>query len=961
MDWSHPRLLWLILPLSFAWLALALIARSRRRRALAAFVAAGMQPRILPADSSARFWVKALLWEIGLVCSIVALAGPRFGVYYEYVKPRGADLYVSIDVSRSMLATDVLPSRLGRAKADVSDLLEHLNGERVALLAFAGKAVVQCPLTTDYGYFRDILNGLDPTSAPRGGTAIGDAVRKALQVLPDDPSRDQAILLITDGDDHESYPERAAEHAAERRVAIFAIGLGDDQQGALVPKGKEDGGFLEYKGKQVRSKLDNELLEKIAVLTGGVYVPAGTRQYNLGELYENHLKRLRAEDAKEEKRQRLSEQYQLFLALALFAFLLELLISPHPRPVSEAVAQLKSGSAEPASPMRRRSRKILASSLLFAVMLGAMQINAAESKKEAEEKDSSEQDAETEKEDELPPYEGSARSAVREGLASFKDAKYDLARQRFAQAEAILKKNEHNKLDAAIAAFNLACAWHRKDVPDKAESAYLTAGMARNKDLSADAHYNLGCLSAEEARSLAGEDPLKLEPDKRTEVVEKLKEAARHFRRCLDEKKDHADARRNLELVRQWVKYHADKWRQLDRDKRRKESPLLAYLDYLIATEKGLHEEVRQYKRTTPFNALMEAKRLQTELHEDLDYFRDRLTDELTPKKQPANPLQKEPKLTPEEKKKEAAEELHQRQALRLLTDWVDKAGQHMKSASENLGARNPEPAAKAQKAAATELERVWEALVPFFPLLKRELVDQSIIAGALAPEEPEKQDDAEEPDKDESEKKETPPKEEPKYPEFDDEQLASMAELQETVGRRAMILGLKADQELKQLEQAPVPQPQPQPGQPTPPGQPDPEKLKEGFRKAIELAPKAAEKMAAAAKALREKQPVKAHPDAEEAKKILEEIEEAFKQDQQQQDQQKQNQENQKDEQQKQDEDQKKEQQKKQQQKKQEMSRDRMEAMLRKVREREKLKEKYDKKVKAYLMGPGNKVEKDW
>ena len=177
MEWQHPEWLYLILPLAAAWLALSLYSRRRRRRAAEAFVAQAMWSRILPADSRARFWVKLLLRETALVTGLVALAGPRFGTQYEEVIPRGSDLYVLIDVSRSMLAEDVPPSRLGRAKADVAALVNRLEGERVGLIAFAGQAVVKCPLTVDYDAFRRSLDELDP--AARRAAARPSATRFA--------------------------------------------------------------------------------------------------------------------------------------------------------------------------------------------------------------------------------------------------------------------------------------------------------------------------------------------------------------------------------------------------------------------------------------------------------------------------------------------------------------------------------------------------------------------------------------------------------------------------------------------------------------------------------------------------------------------------------------------------------------------------------------------------------------
>lgn len=328
MEWQRPEFLYLILPLSAAWLLLALYSERRRLRAREAFVAQAMWSRILPEASVARFWIKLILREVALILGLVALAGPRYGMQYEEVVARGSDLYVLIDVSRSMLADDVLPSRLGRAKADVSALVNQLEGERVGLIAFAGQAVVKCPLTVDYDSFRRALEELDPDSAPRGGTAIGDAIRKALEVFQANAERDQAILLITDGDDQQSYPLEAAAVAAERRVTVFTVGLGDADQGARIPQKADAKTFMEYQGEQVWSKLDSHLLQDIALKTSGVYVPAGTRAYDLGKLYAEYLRGRNGNESEGHQRLRRSEQFQLFLALTVLALLIDLSISP---------------------------------------------------------------------------------------------------------------------------------------------------------------------------------------------------------------------------------------------------------------------------------------------------------------------------------------------------------------------------------------------------------------------------------------------------------------------------------------------------------------------------------------------------------------------------------------------------------------------------------------------------------
>ncbi len=329
MDWQFPQAFYLILPVCIGWLVIAMYSEGKRASARSSFMLTPMMDRMLPPVSKTRFWVKLLLLELAIVLGLVAIAGPQFGEQVEIIVPRGSDLYVMIDVSRSMLADDVAPTRLGRAKADVSALVNRLQGERVGLIAFAGQAVVKCLLTVDYDSFRRALEELDPNSAPRGGTAIGDAIRKGLEVFQANGDRDQAILLITDGDDQESYPLEAASIAAERQVTVFTVGLGDAETGSRVPQKANPNAFTEHEGQQVWSKLDNKLLQEIALKTSGVYIPAGTRSYDLGQLYADHLQGRRGKEAEGQKRVRRAERYQIFLAMSLLAFLANWCLSPY--------------------------------------------------------------------------------------------------------------------------------------------------------------------------------------------------------------------------------------------------------------------------------------------------------------------------------------------------------------------------------------------------------------------------------------------------------------------------------------------------------------------------------------------------------------------------------------------------------------------------------------------------------
>jgi len=328
MFFDHPAvllLLWL-LPL-FA--GLLFFAHRKRRAAARRFVQPEMLSRLMPPPRSARPWLKGGLLLLGLALVMVAAARPRFGAYFEKVRQRSVDCFVCLDVSRSMLAEDVAPSRLGRAKSDILDLLEKLRGDRVGLIVFAGKPVVKVPLTADEGHFRMVLDEVGPRSAPRGGTHVGDAIRKALEAMPPRRDHDQILVLITDGEDQDSYPEEAARQAAERGVKVFTIALGDSAEGARIPLRDKRGQLTYLKDRQGEhwSKVNHALLEKIALTTGGAHIPAGTRAYDLGQFYEKNLAGLaRGEQVERKKHKRYRDQFQIFLALGMILLTAERLI-----------------------------------------------------------------------------------------------------------------------------------------------------------------------------------------------------------------------------------------------------------------------------------------------------------------------------------------------------------------------------------------------------------------------------------------------------------------------------------------------------------------------------------------------------------------------------------------------------------------------------------------------------------
>lgn len=334
MIWDHPHVLWLLwlLPL-VAWLLV--YAQHRRRAAACRFLEPAMVARLAPAMGGLRAWIKGVALVAGLAAVIVACARPRFGVYYEHVAQRGADLFVLLDVSRSMAAEDVKPSRLERAKSDIRDLLPHLAGDRVGLIIYAGKPVVRVPLTTDFGFLSMALDELDVNSAPRGGSLIGDAIRKCLEAMPRQGDRDQVMLLISDGEDQDSYAVEAAKQAAQRGFKIFTMGLGDAREGARIPVRDESGNRVYVKepnGQEHWSKLNEKSLEEIALAAGGAYIPAGTRTYDLGQIYQDHLAGLVRAEYQSDTRKRYADQFQWFLGLGLVLVCLEMAIPAYRRP-----------------------------------------------------------------------------------------------------------------------------------------------------------------------------------------------------------------------------------------------------------------------------------------------------------------------------------------------------------------------------------------------------------------------------------------------------------------------------------------------------------------------------------------------------------------------------------------------------------------------------------------------------
>jgi Ca-activated chloride channel family protein len=324
-------LLWLLPVVA----ALYLYSAWRRKRAMRLFIEEDLLDRISMSVNQAGRRIKAALVITGLAFLIVALARPAWNPKPRTVQRRGRDIVFVLDVSRSMIAEDLVPNRLGKAKYAIMDMVNRLEGDRVALVVFAGSAVLKCPLTLDYGFFKLMLDDVDTYSISRGGTMIGDAVRKALDEAFDDQEKKyKDLMLITDGEDHDSFPVEAAEEAGRRGVRIIAIGLGDEDQGKRIPVTDEAGrrSFLKYKGQEVWSRLDAATLRKMANKTpGGRYLNVSTGTIDLGEVY---MKLIAGEEKREIESKTINlyeEKFQIFVAFALFFLAVEMLVSERRR------------------------------------------------------------------------------------------------------------------------------------------------------------------------------------------------------------------------------------------------------------------------------------------------------------------------------------------------------------------------------------------------------------------------------------------------------------------------------------------------------------------------------------------------------------------------------------------------------------------------------------------------------
>ena len=321
INFAQAQYLFLIFLIPVFFIVQAVLLRLRRRR-IRKFGDEQLVDQMMPSYSKSKVWVRLTLFSIGFFFFVIGLSRPQIGARLKEQEIKGAEIIIAMDVSNSMLAEDYSPNRLDRAKLAVSRLVDKLRDDRIGLVIFAGTSFVQLPVTTDYVSAKMFLNTIDTGSIPIQGTAMGDAITTCIRSFSQQSDKSRAIILITDGENHEDDPVAAAAQAAEMGIKVFTIGVGSPE-GKPIPK---NGELLKDKdGEIVVSRLDEAVLQEVAKAGNGAYVRAGNSEFGLNPIIED-LRKLEDEKYSSVVFEEFDEQFMYFLAIALFFFVLEMLI-----------------------------------------------------------------------------------------------------------------------------------------------------------------------------------------------------------------------------------------------------------------------------------------------------------------------------------------------------------------------------------------------------------------------------------------------------------------------------------------------------------------------------------------------------------------------------------------------------------------------------------------------------------
>jgi len=324
---ENTYMLWFLLLLP-VMTALFVITRKWQKNTRNEIASVELLRHIMPRISNGKPLIKFVLYGFAYFLLIIAVANPQIGTKLEEIKREGVDIVIALDVSNSMMAEDFKPNRLERAKRAIEKLVENLKSDRIGIVVFAGDAFIQLPITSDYSAAKLYTSSINSSSVPTQGTALGTAIDKCISSLEHDDSNNKAIIVISDGENHEDDPLGSAKKAAERGIFIHTIGMGSPK-GAPIPvyQGKNKTGYKSDKsGTTVVSKLDENMLKEIASIGNGVYVRANNSSTGLRAIFDE-INRMEKKEYEAKQYTDYEDRFQPFISLALLVLLIEFILS----------------------------------------------------------------------------------------------------------------------------------------------------------------------------------------------------------------------------------------------------------------------------------------------------------------------------------------------------------------------------------------------------------------------------------------------------------------------------------------------------------------------------------------------------------------------------------------------------------------------------------------------------------
>ena len=480
----------------------------RRKKNLGKFVAPKLLAGLTNNVSHSRRRWKNVLFVCGIAFLFFALARPQYGERWIEVRRKGIDILIGVDVSRSMLAQDIKPSRLGRAKLAIRDFVAQLEGDRVGLLPFAGTAFLMCPLTTDYEAFNASLTTLDVNSIPKGGTDIGLAIQQGGEVLSNEANH-KIFVLVTDGEDLSEEALKAAEQAKEQNMTVYTIGVGTPE-GELVPASQgQTGGFIQDKqGNFITSRLDEQTLTALAETTGGLYVPLGNMGQGFDTLYQEKLALVPEEEHGQRRRKISIERFPWPLGVAVLLLSMDFLITGRRSSRSLSLPFVKTAG---------RRKKRVALTVIFMITLSGLSSFI------------------------IP------QAQATQGEELFKAGDYAGAEAYYQQAL------EEENTDPALY-FNLGGSLYRQQKYDQAAAAFTQALSSDDLSLQAQSYYNRGNSQFFLGAASAAKD--------QEQALKQWSAAKKSFEAAIKLEPEDKAASHNLEMVTKKLEQLKEKMRQ---------------------------------------------------------------------------------------------------------------------------------------------------------------------------------------------------------------------------------------------------------------------------------------------------------------------------------------------------------------------------------------------------------------